>query len=286
MEIIERPAAVGAKQIFHSLSIVATVLFAFFLPISTSLSNVLLAVAAGSTLLTGDIKAKLDMIVSQPINLCFVALFLIYAVGLTYTSADFSVGAAKLMVFDKFLFAVLLYPMFASNKNLGRYAINAFLLAMVLTLALSYLKAMGLINYNLRFGNAAVFKDYIKTSFAMAICCYFLACRIYTEKSYRRIYSALLILFLHNIFFLERARSGYVIIFVLAVLVLWQLYTWRGVLVATVLIGLLAGLAFIFSNTFHTRILEVQQNIQQYHSGNAATSIGQRLRFADAGLSV
>jgi hypothetical protein len=121
----------------------AAVALGFFIPMSTSMASILLAVIVILWLLSVNFKSKYSIIRSNPVAISALIVSGLYFLGLLYgnVSKD-SVSSAT-----RFLSIPLLIPLFL-NLKIRRYALWGFLSAMFITLILSYLAWFDLLPKN------------------------------------------------------------------------------------------------------------------------------------------
>lgn len=282
------PSSSGLNRITtlcERISYILLVITAFTLPISTTFTDIFFVATVGFTVLSGKWREKWQIILQQPAALCMALFFVFFLIGLTYTSAPFSQGIDILLKYSKFLLAIFLLPLFA-NQKCRDYAIYAFVSAMMLTLALSYLK---LATHGMPAPGQvvnSVFKDYIQQNFLMAFTCYLLALRMLYNKRWRWLVAILFVFAIYNTVFLGAARSGYIVFAALLVLFLWQWLRWKGIIYSVVALIVLSSLAFHFSTEFSQRVNLVASNIKQFQHGQPDTSVGLRMMFAGKSIDL
>jgi O-antigen ligase len=261
----------------EALSYFFAIAIAFVLPISTFLTNVFFISAIVLYFAAGNIKSKLDFVLHNKIALLFIIFCGFFLIGLFYTTAPL-INAIKVFYkyADKFLYGALLFPIFRSEK-LQKYGINAFIGAMLLVLALSYLNYFHVLNLHFSAHQDEVFKSHIETNFLMAFVAYMVMQKISQSVRYRWPLIVALLLFIIYIF-LDAGRSGYFVFIALSLLFLWQKFSWKGLLGAFVTIMCLTTGAYLFSSTFHQRVDAIRSDVVSYHPGTV-TSVGARMDF-------
>jgi O-antigen ligase len=269
-----RPVSKFLDDLSHYLAIAV----AFFIPISTTLTDISFIGAVILSLFTGNWQGKWSAIKASRIAFYFLAFFALCVIGISYTSAPFKDVSEILLKYGRFVFAVLLIPLFVEEKW-RKWAIYAFLAAMVLTLFLSYVKYFGWFGVKPQKLDVSIFKDHIQQNFLMAFSCYFLALYIIKHRNYWWIIGPLLVLAVHNTLFLSQGRSGYVVLIALMLLFVWQMFRWKGLILGTIAAVTLLGAAFLFSNAFSARMQAIGSEFQEYVQGYRNTSIGMRMSY-------
>src|SRR5262249_653915 len=154
----------------------------------------------------------------------------LYLVGITYSIAPASDILHELHKVHWLLLTPIFFLIFQQEK-IRKYAVNAFLIAMIITLILSYCKGFGLHLFILaKFiskngqGKVDVFFDHIIQNVFMCYATIIFAYRFFNPqqlseaanqcsiiKSCRWIYGFLFLLASYNILFMSEGRTGYFI---------------------------------------------------------------------------
>ncbi len=227
----------------------ALVGLAFSMPISTALANVFLALTVLCWLLGGQYRSKLRTMVGNPIMLPALLLFAWLALSLAWAEGPASDQGEFLRKYgDLVLIGAFLW--FTLDPRVRTRALGAFAAAMLLTLALSYAAAAGLLP-DMRWlraapGNAVVFKLHITHSILMALAAllFGLYARNATRPAVCVAWAIASGLAVFNVLFMVQGRSGYLMLAALLVLVLIARWRWRGGLAA--LLVVLAGSAVVY----------------------------------------
>ena len=254
---------------------------AFFLPLSTSITDILFIACPILFFLTGRYVEKLQYIWQcRAVFLC-VVLFSWMLFAITYTPVPLKEAFAGLFKYDKLLLGVFFMPIFREEKW-RRYALHAFFLAMGVTVLAALLKAAGLVHQGEKFGPMLLFKDRIQTSFLLAMAAYFalvLFLDTATERRMRWGYVAGCVASVFLLFSIG-GRSGYFIFCLLLMWLLWNRWRWRGIVSAVGIVGLLLAAAYLFSPAFNARLQESIHDMRVYQAGQNNTSLGLRTEFA------
>lgn len=260
------------------------VALAFFIPISTSLTSILMILVLLGWLLTGHYQEKWRHYFSNPLTNCLCALILLSAVGLIYTSATLEQGLETFKDYIRLAFIpVLMY--YLHEKGMQRKVVLAFTFAMVITLILGYLKIYAHLPIGEKYTMGAVFKSHIKTSYFMAIALFIISLSWLSNP--RRGWLILLAaMMLHYLFFLSFGRIGHLTVLILGILMAWHFKKAKGLAIGAVCLCFLF-LAFYFtSDTFSARInlLKKDWAIYQQDGRLVQSSLGSRLTFYQTGF--
>lgn len=265
----------------------SVVAIAFFLPLSTTLTDILFPVAVFFILLSGNCRENFRAIIDCRVLRLFLILFSLFILGLSYSTASFGESLGILAKYDKLLFGALLLPVLI-NERWRNIALYAFFSAMMITLMLSYLQVFAKVVLYFGKGHdpASVFKNWIDTNFLMAFFSYLLAWHISREKKFRWIFVIVLLLAVFDTLFLSRGRSGYVVFGALLFLFCWQHFNYKGLFFAIFLLSFLFISAFSFSEAFRNRTNYVVQNVSLYQHGDLDTSVGLRISFVKNSINL
>jgi len=266
------------------ISKMLVVVTAFVLPLSVFLTNVFFILVPILSLVSGGVREKLNVIFRNPVAIAMLAFFSLFIIGLSYTIAPINDALKMLVHYDKIFFAALLFPLFTEDKW-RKYSINAFIIGSIVLLILSYLKYFGL-----SIGpHDESLKGHINFGFIMALLSYFLMLKIFAAKDirYKIALTLILLLVVFNSLFLSIGRAGYFVFIGLFCLLLFQVFRWRGLLVAVIASILLFSCAYSFSGVFKQRIHDVANDIKVYNlNKNEDTSIGDRINFVRNSLKL
>lgn len=232
-------------------------LMAFALPLSTSALSVLAIVIVALWLIEGRFREKGRQIFTSPVAVALIAYFLLLVIGLLWTE-DLGNGLDVL----KKQWKIMLLPVFltAMHCSLRRVYMGFFLAGMTVAMAMTYLAWFGLLQYaditpyHLTKGTSHVIYNPL---LAMAL---YLLCH---ELIWGRVrgwlrwpLTALAGLMLFNMFITE-GRSGQLVFFVLAGLLLMQYFRqqiFRTSLLVALFLPLVFTVVYLFSPVFHSRV--------------------------------
>ena len=281
------------------------VLLFFFLPISTAGSNIAFALAILLALffLSLDWKdSKFTYLNKQP--------FLIYCLFFCYLLVSvFLVGSSSAGIFDglqkyrEIIFMPFLAFLISYQKDLTRVAIKAFLIAMGVTLFLSYLRGFGDValfrHLNLEIllaklgdkSNPTIFRWHITHNFFMAFAVLLWAYFAIYFWNNRRVLAAIFVficlLGIFNIFFMVQGRTGYLVIFSSLLYFFIDKYKIKGFLVGMAILCFVCLALYNFSNNFYSRInLGVVELLNWNSIISSNTSMGLRAEFIYQSLKI
>ena len=295
LDHISRAETPSFAEINTTVSRVLVVLLGLFLPISTSATEVLLALLAVCWLLSGEFRSKWTCVRQHGLALLLLAFFGFGVAALSYSSAPPTEAIAGLLHYRKVLYVPLLLHVFADART-RELTIRAFCAAMLLTLTFSYLLSINETDVTAAVHSGhAVFKNYITQNILMAFFAFLVAQRMLQTRRHRWPYVVVLILAVFNILFMVWGRTGYLVLAVLFVLLMWQRWKIRGLAHSSVALLLVAASAYFVSSNFRHRIDAVanewtgyrqQQALGETVPGAAMRSVGLRLQFYENSLAI
>ncbi|MDD1626091.1 MAG: O-antigen ligase family protein, partial [Methylococcaceae bacterium] len=229
--------------------------------------------------ISGDYKIKFERISSNPAALASIALFGLYAVATLYSSAPWDHRLSFLGKYQKLLFIPLIVSVMYSEK-FRQYAMNAFLLSMIMVLIISYLKWLGLVPHHDINQGYMVFKGRIAHNIFMSFAMFLMMHRaLKSAGSIRLTWIILSILAGLNILFLVNGRTGQITMMVLIVwftIEVWgkkSLKYWFGlVLIGMVLHQMMPGFP-------HSRLMDTKQELADHQPNGNQTSAGLRMEM-------
>ena len=256
------------------------VLSAFFLPLSTSITGALFPLAAILSLFSDRWQDKWRTIVLHPIAIFLMAFILLYVVGIFYSPAPQQDILHRFSKLSALLCAAALLMGFVCESYWQRYILNAFLMAMLVTLTLSYIKYFfhPLWLLHSRFDHTSVFKDHIVQNFLVVITAFIFLYQYARRFNFRWLYGLLAITAIFNALFISDGRSGYFIFGALLIYTGIFYFGWRGLFFSLLIAVILSGLAFHLSNEFRLRLIQIVSDVEHYQQGLVNTSIGIRIQ--------
>lgn len=229
--------------------------------------------------ISGKYNIKYNRIIQNPGSIAALILFLLYAVGVLYSSAPLDESLHSLMKYQKLLFIPLVISILTIDK-FRIYAVNGFLFCTVFVLAISYLKWLELFPHTDIDQGYSVFRGRIAGSIFMAYGMYLMLYQTKKHTNWLR-YAWLFasILASINILFLVNGRTGQVLLIALLAwftFEVWGLKTIKYWLAIIILGGVL------YQNTpnlSESRLTSIGQEIKNHNGTEQYTSAGLRLEF-------
>lgn len=264
----------------------------FSVPISTALDNILLFVVLISWLVSAGFMQKLTVIRTNPVAIAALVFFGSLGVGCFYGLGTGTEAKHYLGKYLDVLFIPILICLFREEKA-RRHAIAGFMLAMTVTLILSYVIQTGLFPHNRllqgEVNNAFVFKWQLTQNIFMAFFAYLLAVKArYSETPRMRMLFALMaVLAFYNVLFMVQGRTGYVVLAVLLVYFCFTQLRWKGLAVA-LSVGLVMGVAGYYGvGPMQNRVQSAASEVAVWKPGQGGrTSSGLRLDYYTNSLAI
>ncbi len=212
-----------------------------------------------------------------------VLLWLLAVIGMLWADVAWSQRIGGLGGFHKLLVIPLLLAQFRRSEH-GIWVLYGFLASAISVLVASWALALipGLPWRGWTFGVPV--KDYIFQGQIFLICAFALigrACEDGRAREWRSALGlvALAVLFLADIFFIATGRTVLLVVPVLAVLLGWREFGWKGFLGAG-LIGVIVGITVWFGSPYlRERLNDSVAEFQAYRASDAGNSTGLHLEF-------
>jgi O-antigen ligase len=235
-----------------------TPFFVVSIYLSTSLAIILSGLLGLFWMLSAQFMALPDTLKKNPVASWSLFLFSWFILGSSYTSATYGDAFSMIMKYRELIFIPVLIS-FLTTERYRCWVWKAFVIASVLTLLISYLMDIGILDLN-RPGDPS-FKGRIPHSIFISFFAFFCAHKAYDGKRYAKVYLVLFILSVYNLFFIVEGRTGQLIVVSLVVLFGVQRFTKRGLVLSVLAMAILLTLFLAFSDKA-TRINEAVVNIQ------------------------
>ena len=255
-----------------------TALWVLSIYFSTSLAIILSGLLGLFWLLSAQFMVLPDTLKKNPVAAWSLFLFLWFILGSSYTSAMPSDAFSMLMKYRELVFIPVLFS-FLSTERYRSWVWKAFVIASVSTLLISYLMDMGILDFREQGG--ATFKSRITHSIFISFFAFFCAHKAYDGQRYAKLFLALFILCLYNLFFMVDGRTGQLIVVLLILLFGVQRFTKKYVLLMVLVMAILLGFFLAFSDKA-ARISEGFASTQAYlqsHPEKTEVTVGARLTF-------
>lgn len=280
------------ETIQHRLDTISKLLgiaLVFFIPVSTTLTQILLLLILFCICVSGQWKESLKLFISHPVATASLGLFLIFSLGVIYSKAPLLDSLSMLGKMSKILYIPLLLPLFLEEKW-RKYAFIAFIVAMVITLIISGLKTYHYLPAFIpvsRYHDCA-FKNHIDTNFLMSMAVFFLA--HYLFRVANRYWKVAIILILgvmtFYILWMSQGRTGYIIFSALWMLWLYQRMTLKQCVAGVSALVFILGVTYLTPSKLQQRISVVVEELKHYKKGTATQSAQQRLEFFQSSFDI
>lgn len=242
----------------------------FAIPVSPTLKSIFIPISLLGILSIPTFRNDVIIVLKEHWSKAAIAFFLVALLACFWSPADQHICFDIIGKYSKFV----CLPFFAvcfTQAKIRQYGIYAFLLAMIITCILSLGKDQT---------DPVVFHNYIVTSFMMAFAAYLSGIEAIRSTGYKRIFFVVLIfLFSYQLLFVSQGRSGYILYFVLMLLLMVMFLPPKYLFIAIVLFTCSFVLIANYSNVLSMRIHDVVQDIHLYKQGEKNTSLGTRIVF-------
>lgn len=290
----------AAPALLHRFALpplrVSTILLGFTVPISVALDNLLLAILLLGLLFNA--RAIWQIAMQHPVARAAWLLFIVLFFAMFYGTTPLREAAGILGKYADLAF-IPLFMLMLPNEVIRRRAQHAFLVAMGLTLLLSFMVGLKLLpvqHWMSVFAtpnNPAIFHSHITQNNMMAFAAFLalLKCRGALTTKPRLAWAVFAGLAVFNVLFMVQGRTGYMILLVLLGWFAWstlarymqrhgRAWGWRQVASVLLTIMGLVATAYQASPHLHDRVNLVKSEFQAWQPNHGKdNSTGQRLDF-------
>ncbi|MFT3741383.1 MAG: O-antigen ligase family protein [Gammaproteobacteria bacterium] len=210
-------------QVFLLGACISLVAIGLMLPLSVTGTDIAVVVAASLSLLSGIVFRSGKEILHNPLTIPIIIFVVLVTLGMFWSIAPWTQRLSALHKYSKLLYIPLLLPLCKGRWR--DYAINAFLLSMMMTVILSLLKAYTVLKFGKVAAPSWVFHNHIETSYFVAFSAYLVIDRaLQSSRSWywRAFYGVLAVLFTYQEFFINDGRTGWLVYFCLILLFVIQ----------------------------------------------------------------
>lgn len=271
---------------------------AFFLPIKPGPSNVFLLLALIASVLTPGQFTRIKVAVRQPLIGIGIALACLLWMSLLWTKGSVDQSMHYLSKYSTLLMLPFVFGLFLNDPTAIRKVLCAFVLSAWLTLLLSYgiwlevpvlLSAFPLVDPSY----PTVFKLHTTQSIVLCLGLYFSWALVLGEvNTHKRkklfalaaVFTALTVFNLLN---MTHARIGYISLVLPLLVYLFMKFSWKGGLVAVVIGGILACVAYFGSETVSSRVDKTYNEVVNWSPDKYEnTDMGARLSWWHISLKI
>jgi len=266
---------------------------AFLMPITVYGANLVIVLITLIWLLSGDYRSKFNEISKSKLMIASIIFFSLHIVGLIWTN-DLSWG---LHIVHKMWYFLLLFPIFYTlvQESYVKYYISAFLLAMALTLTLSYLVWFEMLPLTINFDgvpmflhatpqNPVPFMSHISYNPILCIATYIVFQKIIFNSNlnlFKKFAYYFLAITMTINMFITGGRAGHVMFFAMLGIIFIQSLVakkYKSVILILILIPGIFITAYQTSPFFTIRVDSTISSIMNY-SQNSTTAVGHRITF-------
>jgi O-antigen ligase len=269
---------------FHFLGRYAAIALGASIPISVALDNVLFVLVLLAWCAGGGVREKVIGLRDNPAALAALAFLGLLLLGMSWGPGSPRDGWHYVGKYKDLLLVAALSGLFLSYRD-KELAVGAFLVAMAITLVLSYAIWLGVLPMeeppNRGRANPAVFKLHITHGILMALAAFLAANRALSasEPRWRTVYGAGAVLGGLNVFMVQ-GRTGYLVFGVLALYFCAAHWRRRGVLLAALAATIGGTFALVAEAPLLGRIALVAPEYEEWQAGRAGdTSTGLRMNY-------
>ncbi|MCF8054633.1 MAG: O-antigen ligase family protein [Deltaproteobacteria bacterium] len=278
------------KQTVENFALFFSVVFPFFILISTAAMYILLGFTLLFWLVSANFSQKWEAIKSNPVAMAALFFFAISLLGLTYGEIDASSLSDT--------FRILLIPIFISLLRTERarvYGLRSFLASLVITLLLSYLYWFDLLPewevWSASPAEATPFTRYITHSIFMALGAFIFATMAIAAETRRTImlriiFSLIAGLMAFNILFMVQGKTGQLAFLLLFLFFLGSLLRtkfiplWLRISLVTVTTIMLLGIIVSPQSAIHKRSIAGFNEVTAFkENGAVGGSVTPRMVF-------
>jgi O-antigen ligase len=222
----------------------AYALFIASIYFSTSLAVIMSAVMGVLWILSGRFKALPVILKSSPVTVWSLILSAYFLYGLSYGNATLKEGLSMVIKYRELLFIPVFISLLAVERHRD-WAWHAFFAASFITLAVSYLMYMGVIDDEAP-GDFCI-KSRITHSIFIAFFSFYCLHKALGKGRFTKLYLALFGLCIYNLFFIVDGRTGQLNALALIILFALQRFSMKGrmhtALVLIAFMGFFLGLS-------------------------------------------
>lgn len=247
-------------------------LLACLLPISTSLTNILVISLLLLWLCTPQYPSRLLFYRQHPLTPPILLFLLAHIIGLIYSPASWYTAFVAIRAPLKLMMIPILAYYIEQNPRLKTGIPFAFIGTLCLIIIATLL--------NTEYNGTSIVKNHIVISYFMATALFFVLSRYPVQWQHHKILSFCCIgILAYYLFFLNTGRIGYVMLFLYLTVLAWDKARFKGLLLTFGLLALTSILAYHYSHNIQIRVDNFFAEWQLYQQGHWMTPIGSRFAF-------
>lgn len=261
------------QHALHSLGIYCVIISCFFIPFSTSMMGAFSVAACGFWILSGRILSLPHLLTRNKPVLISVILFLLLAIGVSYSPVTPEEGFSVLKKYRELIFLAMIFSLIKDNERAATLALKGFVLGCGVLLLVSYGMYFSILPLA-KYGYSTVY--HITHSFFMAILAFWCLQHAFDAQKHRYLWLLLLTATVINLFYIAPGRTGMLVFIILLMLTLFQRLRFQHSILGTLVAILIVATAYTTSKNFSSRVNEALDEIISYQAESSRTSLGQR----------
>lgn len=256
----------------------------FFMPLGTAPTHVFMGLSLLAWLMAGGYKERFQSLSGNYFAWSALALYALLCIGVFYSTGEVAEMQYQLIKYAKLLFMLIAISLL-QDKKWRDWATNAFVLAMLITLALSLISVMTPLSVVKGTAggpsdNHFVFKDHIAQNLIMSFFALLILVKSQAQATrYRQfIYLFVAALAVIDILFFVQGRTGYISLAAnIAIFIIYftsskRRWLWIG-------FALIAGIALFYSSHNFSSRMELAVTEFKQQDKKELSSVGQRVEF-------
>jgi O-antigen ligase len=265
----------GNRNFFQSAATFSLIATCLVLPVATSLLSLFSILTLILWLLSGKYRDLPLLIKNNSLVFLAILLFILFILGMSYTSANFSEALSYLKKYRELLFIPIVISLLQDKPIVKKRCETAFLFGCIFLLLTSYCLYFSIIPAA-KFGNSILF--HITHSFFMSILAFYAAHKSIDSqlKKFKSLWILIFILCVFNMFYIAPGRTGMLVFIFLMILLFLQRLSALKLLLSLVVLTLLVLATYITSDNFSARSKLAFKEIQSYEYGASRSSLGMR----------
>lgn len=272
------------KNLLTTAALYSAALSCLALPLSTAMVSLFSTLTILLWLLSGKFLETPGLLKKNPVVLVSTTLFVLFIVGVLYSSAQIDESLSYLKKYRELLFILIFVSLLKDNPKAQENCLHSFIIGCIILLFISYGMHFSWLA-SAKYGNSLI--HHIAHSFFMAIFCFWALHKTFDSHQYRYLWAVIFLLGAINLLCVSPGRTGMLVFFVLMILFLHQRLSKRFQVVGLLLLPLACVVLFNVSSNFSERTIAAYQEIQNYEYGGSRTSLGQRFDWwVDSGILI